>query len=100
MSFKDVHCKWFVTVYIGAIRQYLPLLYLPGPLFTKWTDVLLQGLPKSQNDEIRNKTFAIALKFDRHLSSTVDEMFIQFQSDMVIIISLNPMTWRLHKIWL
>ena len=35
-----------------------------GPLFTKRTGVLPQGLMKSRNCEIRIETFPITLKFD------------------------------------
>ena len=38
---------------------------LPGPLFTKRTDVLPQDLVKSRSHEIRVEIFPIALQFDR-----------------------------------
>ena len=31
----------------------------PGPLFTKWTDVLMQDLVKSRNREIHANAFPI-----------------------------------------
>ena len=40
----------------------------PGPLFTKWMDVLTQDLQKSQIEAARFM-FPIALKFDKHPGS-------------------------------
>ena len=43
-----------------------------SPLFTKWTDFLLQDLVKSRNHEIHVYTISIALKFDRPLGSAAE----------------------------
>ena len=53
----------------------------PGPLFTKWTDVLSQVLAKSQRREIRVQTFPIALKFDKHIGNGAAEIPVKSQSD-------------------
>ena len=49
----------------------------PGPLFTKRVDVVPQDLVKIGcfNDRI-------ALKFDRHLDSTIAEVPVKFQSNL------------------
>ena len=58
-----------------------------GPLFIKKrTDVLPQELVKSRSHERRAKTFLIALKFDRHIGSSVAEMQIK-KSDTIIVTS-------------
>ena len=51
---------------------------LPGPLFTKWTEVL----PKVV---VRLYTFPIALKFDWHIGSSAADMPAKLQSDKIII---------------
>ena len=68
-----------------------------GPLFIKWTDVLPQYLVKSRSREIWVWTIPIALKFDKHLSSSAAEMHIKFQSDSIIITS-NLAASRLPEI--
>ena len=70
---------------------------IPGPLFTKQTDVLPQDLVKFRGREIPVQTVSIALKFDRHLDSSAAEMPVKFQSDAIIITS-NLAASRLHEI--
>ena len=70
---------------------------IPGPLFTKRTDVLPQDLMKSRNREIRIQTFPIALKFDKHIGSSAAEMPVKLQSDTTIM-SCNLATPRLYEI--
>ena len=55
-----------------ARRSYcygLPAMFKSlGPLFTEWTDILLQDLVGTRSREIRAYTFPIARKFDGHLN--------------------------------
>ena len=57
-------------------------------------DVLPQNLVKSWSREIR----VYALKINRHLGSTADEMPVKFQGDSIILTS-NLVASRLHEIW-
>ena len=70
---------------------------VPGPLFTKRTDVFPQDFVKSRSREIWIYTFPIALKIDRHLGSSTAAMPVKFQSDTNIITS-NCVASRLHEI--
>ena len=45
---------------------------------------------KSRSHEIGNLNYHIALKFDRHISSTATEVPVKFQSDCAI---LNTILW-------
>ena len=71
----------------------LQLYANPGPLFTKWADILPQDLVKSRSRKIGVWTFPIAFKFDRQLASRVVEMPVKFQSDMIIITSNRVSSW-------
>ena len=51
------------------------------------SDVLPQNISKSRSVEIRVSTFFIALEFDWYLGSSVADMSVKFQSDMIIITS-------------
>ena len=70
----------------------------PGPLFTKWTDVLRQDLVKPRSREIQVQTFPVSLKFDRRFGSSVTEMPVKFQNGTIIAAS-NLAASRLHEIW-
>ena len=52
----------------------------------------------SENDEIKMINQSIALKFDKHLGSTVAERPVKYQSDTIIITS-NLAASRLYVIW-
>ena len=54
-------------------------------LFTTRTDVFPQDLAKPRSHDIYGKTFPIALKLDRHIGSSANEMPIEFQSNAIII---------------
>ena len=69
-----------------------------GPLFTEWTDVLLQDLMESRSSEIQVQTSTITLEFDSHLHSSTAEMLVKFQSDTIVTTS-NVAALSLHKIW-
>ena len=57
----------------------------------------MQDLVKSQNREIRVKTYSIALQFDVVLESNATEMPATFQND-TIIITPNRTASRLAEI--
>ena len=79
--------EWAKIVYafhVSYTRLPFVLLFfhdIPGPLFTKWTDVLPQDLVMSRSREIRVSAFPFALKSDRHISSSAAEMAVKLQSD-------------------
>ena len=52
-------------------------------------NTLPQDLVKSRSCEIRISTFPIALKFGRHLNSSIVAMHVKFQGDTIFIRS-NP----------
>ena len=72
--------------------------FSPGPLFTKQTDILPLDLVKSRSREIGCYNGYIALKFDRHLGSTVAEVRVKFQSDWKSL-NQNIAALRLHEIF-
>ena len=68
-----------------------------GYSYPKRTDVLPQDLVKSRSRDIRVKTFAIALLFDRYTGNIATDLPAKFQNDMIITTS-NLAAPRLHGI--
>ena len=61
-----------------------------------WYSVLLEDLVKSRSREIRIQAFPIALKFDRHIGSSVAEVPVKLQN--MIINTFNLVASRLREI--
>ena len=70
---------------------------VPGPLFTKQTDVLPPNFVMYQSREIGCYNDRIALKYDRHLGSAAAGMPAKFQNDRKSL-NLNLVVTRLHEI--
>ena len=64
---------------------------------SKRTDVLPQDLMKSRSRKILVQAHPIALKFDRHIGNSADEMPVKCQSDGIII-KPNLAASSLHEI--
>ena len=79
------HCVWHITgkamkevtwLWLGYVSEHWQAQWwpTPGPLFTKWKDVLPPSLTKSRNREIGCYNDHNALKFERHFGSAVADV--------------------------
>ena len=88
-------CMW--RVHLRLCRSIQESCCEAGPRLNIRKDVFPQDLVKSRSHVIGTLNCRIALKFDRHISSTAAEVPVKFQSDRTILNS-NLAASRLYEI--